>query len=63
MDFSKQQQQQHSNVSLIPGQSPEYIVIGHNAHQWLSSIGTDEDGKLYQVFEEIVYSKPCQLKG
>ncbi|XP_066910551.1 KICSTOR complex protein SZT2-like [Clytia hemisphaerica] len=30
-------------VSLLPGEDTEFIVLGHNAHQWLLSIGTDVD--------------------
>lgn len=32
------------SVSIVPGDSSEYIVIGHNSHKWLISMGTDEEG-------------------
>ena len=42
-------QPSRTSVSLIPGHNTEFIVIGHNAYQWLLSIGTDVEGRQYFI--------------
>lgn len=35
------------SVSVVPGDTSEYIVVGHNSHKWLLSMSTDEDGSFF----------------
>ena len=47
---SSMDQLSRTSVSLIPGHHTEFIVIGHNAYQWLLSIGTDIEGSTNNLF-------------